>query len=76
MAGASLFPSLRTVAERVKEPPAAGRLSLVDGATTTRSGSDGSPCGGGDASDTVSCTEAEQLLAVSASPDTASTHAP
>ena len=73
MAGASPSPSLRTVAERASEAPAAGRLLVTDGAATTRSGS---PCGGRGASDTVTCTAVEQLLAVSDSPVTASAHAP
>ena len=73
VAGASPSPSFRTVAVMVKEAPAVGRLSVTEGAATTRSGSS---CGGGGAAGTVTCTEGEQLLAVSTSPETASTHAP
>ena len=73
VAGASPLPSLRTVAVRVKEVPAVGRLSVTEGAATTRSGA---TRGGGGGSGTVTGTEGEQLLVVSASPETASTHAP
>ena len=57
-----------TVADRVKLAPAAGLLLLTDGAPIARSGWTGSG--------TVTCTDAEQLLVVSDSPATASTHAP
>ena len=67
-------PAFRTVADSVKLAPAAGLLSSTDGDSTTRSGLLGG--GGGSTSDTVTCTDAEQLFVVSDSPATASTHAP
>ena len=62
------LPWLRTVAFSVKDAPAAGALVSTVGVSTTRSGAGAAP--------TVTVTAAEQLLAVSDSPDTASTHAP
>ena len=57
---------LRTVAERVNVEPAIGLVSLTENAVTTRSVG----------SDTSTCTDLEQLLVVSGSSATASTHAP
>ena len=71
MAAASPSPVFRTSADSVNAVPVVGLLSLTDGESTTRSGL---VCTGG--SDTSSCTDVEQLFAVSDSPATASTHAP
>ena len=62
------LPRLRTVALRVMRAPAAGALSLTVGVSTTRSGAGAAP--------SVTVTASEQLLIVSDSSDTASTHAP
>ena len=70
VAGASPLPSLRTAAESVKEDPAVGRLLLTEGAATTRSGLVSA------GRSTVTVADAEQLLEVSDSPATASTHEP
>ena len=59
-------PAFLTVADRVNVAPAAGPLSLTVGDATTKSGLSG----------TVTCTEDEQLLVVSDSSVTVSTHAP
>ena len=61
------LPWLRTVAFSVKRAPAAGALSLTVGVSTTRSGAGATP--------TATATADEQLLVVSDSSETASTHA-
>ena len=58
--------------DRVNALPVVGLLSFTDGEPTTKSGL---TCGGG-GTDTVTCTEPEQLLVVSDSPATASAQAP
>ena len=68
MAPDAPLPWLRTVAPSVKDDPTGGLALLTVGWSTTGSGRDTAA--------TVTVTEAEQLLAVSASPDTAATHAP
>ncbi|MDE0171780.1 MAG: hypothetical protein OXS29_20135 [bacterium] len=68
MAPDAPLPWLRTVAVSVKEVPAVGASSLTVGGSTTRPGAGAGP--------TVTVMAVEQLLVVSASPDTAATHAP
>ena len=58
-------PALSTRTDRVNGAPAAGTLSLTVGAATAKS-----------SSDTVTGTDDEQLLVMSDSPVTGSTHAP
>ena len=82
-------PRLITVADSVNDAPAAGFASLAMGAATVRSAPDDAGSGGpgsrgpGSAgrpaspdAATTTATDAKQLLPVSDSPLTASTHAP